>query len=179
MLVRAASTADLKSLHHPPQARLRDFKSISGTRVIKLLVPFVFSKFVSEAAALYHELRKEGASPLNPFAFLQTFTIPNTFVSGRRLYARLSSHRTTIFMASRAGERALSRTSRGGAGCDGSVAAVALFAWDSGVLRYVQQGDVRQSWAHGSSSQKCGRRRHSVKTRAPRRRWELQAVNPA
>jgi len=34
-------------------------------------VPFIFSKFVSEVAALYHELRKEGTSVPNPkFAIL-------------------------------------------------------------------------------------------------------------
>ncbi len=61
------SATDLKSLHYLPQARPRDFKSTSGTRIIQLLVPFVFSKFVSEVAALYHELRKEGTSPESSF----------------------------------------------------------------------------------------------------------------
>jgi len=41
---------------------LRDFKSTSGTGNHRLLVPFIFSKFVSEIAARYHELRKEGTS---------------------------------------------------------------------------------------------------------------------
>src|SRR5688572_6158547 len=36
------SAADLKSLHHLLQTRVRDFKSISGTRIIWLLVPFCF-----------------------------------------------------------------------------------------------------------------------------------------
>ena len=51
------SAADLKFLHHSPQVRLRNFKSKSGTRIIRLLVPG-FSKFVREGAAMYHELRK-------------------------------------------------------------------------------------------------------------------------
>ena len=59
---RRASAADLKFLHHRPRVRARNFRSKSGTRIIKLLVPFIFSKFVSEVAALYHELRKEGTS---------------------------------------------------------------------------------------------------------------------
>jgi hypothetical protein len=57
-----ASAADLKSLHPPLQARPRDFKSISGTRIMWLLVPFYFSKLVSDVAAMYHELRKAGTS---------------------------------------------------------------------------------------------------------------------
>jgi cytochrome c553 len=32
----------------------------SGTRIIDLLVPFLLPKFVSEDAAMYHELRKRG-----------------------------------------------------------------------------------------------------------------------
>ena len=31
--IRSSSTADLKSLHHPLRTRVRDFKSISGTRI--------------------------------------------------------------------------------------------------------------------------------------------------
>src|SRR5215468_5645069 len=57
-----ASAADLKFLHHLQRVRLRNFKSRSGTRIINLLVPSWFSKFVSERAALYHELRKPGTS---------------------------------------------------------------------------------------------------------------------
>jgi hypothetical protein len=38
------SAADLKSLHHLLQIRFRDFKSISGTRIIKLLVLLMFPK---------------------------------------------------------------------------------------------------------------------------------------
>ena len=57
-------------------------------------------------------------------------------------------------MASRAGERALSRTSRGGAGCDGTVAAVeALCAWADEARRV--RGDVRQPWADGPRTQQC------------------------
>ena len=58
---------------------------------------------------------------MKAFAFQKLPPNLHTFRSGR---PRLSSHRTTIVIASRAGERALSRTSRGGAGCDGTVAAV-------------------------------------------------------
>jgi hypothetical protein len=58
-----ASAADLKSLHHLPRTRAGDFKSISGTGIKYLLVPFWFSKFVSELAALDHELRKPGTKP--------------------------------------------------------------------------------------------------------------------
>jgi hypothetical protein len=58
--VTDASAADLKSLHHPLQTPVRDFKSISGTGIKYLQVPFVFSKLVSEVAALQDELRKEG-----------------------------------------------------------------------------------------------------------------------
>jgi len=39
------SAADLKSLHHVLQTRVRDFKSISGTRIIWLLVLLMFPKF--------------------------------------------------------------------------------------------------------------------------------------
>ncbi|WP_315835532.1 DUF2809 domain-containing protein [Bradyrhizobium prioriisuperbiae] len=56
------STADLKSLHHLPQTRPRDFRSKSGTRIIDLLVPLMHPKFVSESAAMYHELRMRGTS---------------------------------------------------------------------------------------------------------------------
>jgi hypothetical protein len=56
----------LKFLHHLPRVRPRNFKSKSGTGIIKLLVPSCFSKFVSEVAALYHELRKPGTNVLNP-----------------------------------------------------------------------------------------------------------------
>src|SRR5262249_13308381 len=58
------SPADLKFLHHLPRGHLRNFKSKSGTRIMKLLVPSCFSKFASEVAALYHELRKPGTSEL-------------------------------------------------------------------------------------------------------------------
>src|SRR5262245_51852930 len=56
------SAADLQFLHHLPRVPLRNCKSKSGTRIINLLVPSWFSKFVSERAALYHELRKPGTS---------------------------------------------------------------------------------------------------------------------
>src|SRR5688572_12383078 len=61
-----ASAGDLKSLHHVLQTPARDFKSISGTRIMWLLVPFFLSKFVSEVAAAFDELRKEGASVCSP-----------------------------------------------------------------------------------------------------------------
>jgi len=41
-----ASAADLKFLQRLPQARVRNFKSKSGTRTIYLLVPLLFPKFV-------------------------------------------------------------------------------------------------------------------------------------
>jgi hypothetical protein len=59
---RSASAADLKSLHRSLRTLPRDFKSISGTGIIWLLVPSYFSKLVSEVAATYHELRKAGTS---------------------------------------------------------------------------------------------------------------------
>src|SRR5262249_13120914 len=59
-----ASAADLKFLHHLPHARSRNFRSKSGTRIICLLVPLLFPKFVSDHAAMYHELRKRGTSRL-------------------------------------------------------------------------------------------------------------------
>src|SRR5437870_3699544 len=58
----AASAADLKFLHRLRQTHFRNFKSKSGTRIICLLVPLLLPKFVSEDAAMYHELRKRGTS---------------------------------------------------------------------------------------------------------------------
>jgi hypothetical protein len=52
--------ADLKFLHRLPHARIRNFKSMSGTGNLKSLVPLLFPKFVSEVAAMVHELRKRG-----------------------------------------------------------------------------------------------------------------------
>src|SRR5881397_895735 len=57
------SAADLKFLHRLRQTHFRNFKSKSGTRIICLLVPLLLPKFVSEGAAMYHELRKRGTSP--------------------------------------------------------------------------------------------------------------------
>ena len=54
------SAADLKFLHRLRQSHFRNFKSKSGTRIICLLVPPLLPKFVSEGAAMYHELRKRG-----------------------------------------------------------------------------------------------------------------------
>src|SRR6266702_3943273 len=59
---RGTSAADLKFLHRPRQTHFRNFKSKSGTRIIYLLVPLLLPKFVSEGAAMYHELRKRGTS---------------------------------------------------------------------------------------------------------------------
>src|SRR5438128_4142863 len=56
------SAADLKFLHRLRQTHFRNFKSKSGTRIICLLVPLLLPKFVSEGAAMYHELRKRGTS---------------------------------------------------------------------------------------------------------------------
>jgi hypothetical protein len=78
----------LKSLHHPLQTRARDFKSISGTRIIKLPVPFFFSKFVSEVAATYDELRKEGtgaADLKSMHHLLQTRARDFKSISGTRI----------------------------------------------------------------------------------------------
>jgi len=44
------------------QNSIRNFKSKSGTRIIGLLVPLLFPKFVAAYAARYHELRKRGTS---------------------------------------------------------------------------------------------------------------------
>src|SRR6266851_4520047 len=55
-----SSAADLKFLHRLRQTHFRNFKSKSGTRIICLLVPLLLPKFVSEGAAMYHELRKRG-----------------------------------------------------------------------------------------------------------------------
>src|SRR3989440_11702646 len=65
------SAADLKFLHRLRQTHFRNFKSKSGTRIIYLLVPLLLPKFVSEGAAMYHELRKRGTSvPIPKFASL-------------------------------------------------------------------------------------------------------------
>src|SRR3989441_4043625 len=56
------SAADLKFLHRLRQTHFRNFKSKSGTRIICLLVPLLLPKFVSEGAAMCHELRKRGTS---------------------------------------------------------------------------------------------------------------------
>jgi len=54
------SAADLKFLRQLPQVRIRNVKSRSGTGNIELPVPLLFPKFVSEGAAMDHELRKRG-----------------------------------------------------------------------------------------------------------------------
>jgi Flp pilus assembly protein TadG len=59
---RLTSAADLKFLQRLRQTHFRNFKSKSGTRSICLLVPLLLPKFVSEGAAMYHELRKRGTS---------------------------------------------------------------------------------------------------------------------
>src|SRR3989442_9230107 len=59
---KRASAADLKFLHRLRQTHFRNFKSKSGTRIVNLLVPLLLPKFVSEGAAMYHELRKRGTS---------------------------------------------------------------------------------------------------------------------
>src|SRR2546425_5511748 len=60
MMIPGTSAADLKFLHRLRQTHFRNFKSKSGTRIINLLVPLLLPKFVSEGAAMYHELRKRG-----------------------------------------------------------------------------------------------------------------------
>src|SRR5262249_32250032 len=49
-------------LHHLRQARIRNFKSKSGTKIIMLASAPLLPKFVSGGAAMYHELRKRGTS---------------------------------------------------------------------------------------------------------------------
>src|SRR2546422_9913481 len=66
----ATSAADLKFLHRLRQTHFRNFKSKSGTRIINLLVPLLLPKFVSEGAAMYHELRKRGTSAVADFDVL-------------------------------------------------------------------------------------------------------------
>jgi hypothetical protein len=56
------SAAYLKSLHRKRLVEPGDFKSISGTIIMGLLVPSDFPKFVSEVAAMSHELRKGGTN---------------------------------------------------------------------------------------------------------------------
>src|SRR5207244_7012782 len=53
----------------------RNLKSKSGTRIICLLVPLLLPKFVSEGAAMYHELRKRGTSLFTHFGGV-SMTIP-------------------------------------------------------------------------------------------------------
>src|SRR5262249_4062233 len=52
-----SSAADLK-FRIVCRKLVRNFKSTSGTKFKYLLVPLLFPKFVSEGAAMYHELRK-------------------------------------------------------------------------------------------------------------------------
>src|SRR5262245_41047037 len=66
-----ASAADLKFLHPSAANSDRNFKSKSGTRIIALLVPPLFPKFVSECAEVYHELRKRGTRVSLAFAIGQ------------------------------------------------------------------------------------------------------------
>src|SRR2546430_10316718 len=67
-----ASAADLKFLHRLRQTHSRNFKSKSGTRIICLLVPFLLPKFVSEGAAMYHELRKRGTTGFEYFGLVDS-----------------------------------------------------------------------------------------------------------
>ena len=59
---QATSAADLKSLHCMRRARPRDFKSISGTSWLGLLVPMAFRSSQKIGAATGCELRKVGTS---------------------------------------------------------------------------------------------------------------------
>jgi hypothetical protein len=52
--------ADLKSLHRKRLARPRDFKSMSGTRIISVLVPPDFPKFASGLARCLANFGKGG-----------------------------------------------------------------------------------------------------------------------
>src|SRR5262249_28684104 len=58
---RWPSAADLKFLHHRPQARSRKFRSKAALESYAASAP-LFPKFVSNRAAIYHELRKRGTS---------------------------------------------------------------------------------------------------------------------
>ena len=59
---RKASAADFEVPAAFAANSFRNFKSKSGTKFIDLLVPLCFRSFVSEVAAMYHELRKRGTS---------------------------------------------------------------------------------------------------------------------
>jgi hypothetical protein len=54
------SAADLKFLHHLPQARSRNFKSKSGARTIDLLVPLRFRSSCQRVLRCITKLRKRG-----------------------------------------------------------------------------------------------------------------------
>jgi hypothetical protein len=61
-----ASTADLKSLHRKRRIRTRDFRSISGTGTINVLVPFLLSDVRAKVLRWrIRELRKAGTSVVN------------------------------------------------------------------------------------------------------------------
>jgi hypothetical protein len=57
-----ASTADLKSLRHQRRVLFRDFRSISGTRIVNLLVPMTFRSSQEGVAEATCELRKVGTN---------------------------------------------------------------------------------------------------------------------
>src|SRR3954466_13126877 len=59
------SAADLKSLHRKRRNEPRYFKSKSGTRNIKLLVPMAFRSSQTVIAEMVYELRKVGTSRLS------------------------------------------------------------------------------------------------------------------
>ena len=59
---QGTSAADSKSLHGKRRARPRDFKSISGTSCINLLMPMAFRSSQKIGAGTGCELRKVGIS---------------------------------------------------------------------------------------------------------------------
>src|SRR5256885_17203878 len=98
----APSAADLKFLHRLRQTHFRNFKSKRGTRIICLLVPLLLPKFVSESAAMYHELRKRGtwvysrddfrAHMMRAFVVLAALVAANS-VAGRDATAQILTGR--------------------------------------------------------------------------------------
>src|SRR5712691_2809518 len=70
-----SSAADLKFLYRLRQTHFRNFKSKSGTRIVCWLVPLLLPKFVSEGAAMDHELRKRGTSKTISLAAARELTV--------------------------------------------------------------------------------------------------------
>src|SRR6266536_237482 len=80
---RGTSAADLKFLHRLRQTHFRNFKSKSGTRNHMFASAPLLPKFVSEGAAMYHELRKRGTSAAD-LKFLQRYRQVRLGTSNRK-----------------------------------------------------------------------------------------------